>query len=155
MAPLVSTKFVLGLVACQVSYRVGPSSDLDTGSCTRAREVMMFCTIKSKPLALPWGRTPRLSSGVRFEYSELADLAAESAGNKPKVGNMIAEAMSKVGRQGIVTFEDGKSAENSMYVVEGMQIDCGYLSPNFVTDSEKMTVEYENCKLLLADKKGH
>ncbi|GJT69847.1 hypothetical protein Tco_1029133 [Tanacetum coccineum] len=65
MAPLVSTKFVLGLVACQVSYRVGPSSDLDTGSCTRAREVMMFCTIKSKPLALPWGRTPRLSSGVR------------------------------------------------------------------------------------------
>ncbi|GKA91827.1 hypothetical protein Tco_0813752 [Tanacetum coccineum] len=65
MAPLVSTKFVLGLVACQVSYRVGPSSDLDTGSCTRAREVMIFCTIKSKPLALPWGRTPRLDSGVR------------------------------------------------------------------------------------------
>ncbi|GKB08526.1 hypothetical protein Tco_0836838 [Tanacetum coccineum] len=65
MAPLVSTKFVLGLVACQVSSRVGPSSDLDTGSCTRAREVVMFCTIKSRPLALPWGRTPRLSSGVR------------------------------------------------------------------------------------------
>ncbi|GJT28012.1 putative reverse transcriptase domain, reverse transcriptase zinc-binding domain protein [Tanacetum coccineum] len=65
MAPLVSTSFVLGLVACQVSYRVGPSSDLDTGSYTRAREVMIFCTIKSKPLALPWGRTPRLDSGVR------------------------------------------------------------------------------------------
>ncbi|GJX95673.1 replication protein A 70 kDa DNA-binding subunit B [Tanacetum coccineum] len=65
MAPLVSTKFVLGLVACQVSCQVGPSSDLDTGSCTRAREVMIFCTIKSKPLALPWGRTPRLDSGVR------------------------------------------------------------------------------------------
>ncbi|GKC96773.1 hypothetical protein Tco_1162215 [Tanacetum coccineum] len=61
----VSTKFVSGLVACQVSCRVGPSSDLDIGSCTRAREVMMFCTIKSKPLALPWGRTPRLDSGVR------------------------------------------------------------------------------------------
>ncbi|GJT18823.1 hypothetical protein Tco_0877529 [Tanacetum coccineum] len=44
---------------------VRPSSDLDTGSCTRAREVMIFCTIKSKPLALPWGRTPRLDSGVR------------------------------------------------------------------------------------------
>ncbi|GJR92890.1 hypothetical protein Tco_0265064 [Tanacetum coccineum] len=67
MAPLVSTKFVLGLVACQVSCRVGPSSDLDTGSCTRAREVMIFCTIKSKPLALPWGRTPRLDSGVRVD----------------------------------------------------------------------------------------
>ncbi|GJZ28493.1 tryptophan aminotransferase-related protein 3-like protein [Tanacetum coccineum] len=70
MAPLVSTKFVLGLVACQVSCRVGPSSDLDTGSCTRAREVMIFCTIKSKPLALPWGRTPRLDSGVRSRKAE-------------------------------------------------------------------------------------
>ncbi|GJT29684.1 hypothetical protein Tco_0909959 [Tanacetum coccineum] len=49
----------------QVSCRVGPSSDLDAGSCTRAREVMIFCTIKGKPLALPWGRTPRLDSGVR------------------------------------------------------------------------------------------
>ncbi|GJW05106.1 hypothetical protein Tco_1563962 [Tanacetum coccineum] len=77
MAPLVSTKFVLGLVACQVSYRVGPSSDLDTGSCTRAREVMIFCTIKSKPLALPWGRTPRLDSGVRITSEELFYLVIE------------------------------------------------------------------------------
>ncbi|GJT73456.1 hypothetical protein Tco_1032742 [Tanacetum coccineum] len=55
----------LGRVS-QVSCRVGPSSDLDAGSCTRAREVMIFCTIKGKPLALPWGRTPRLDSGVRI-----------------------------------------------------------------------------------------
>ncbi|GJY34754.1 hypothetical protein Tco_0419223 [Tanacetum coccineum] len=54
----------LGRVS-QVFCRVGPSSDLDAGSCTRAREVMIFCTIKGKPLALPWGRTPRLDSGVR------------------------------------------------------------------------------------------
>ncbi|GKF01066.1 hypothetical protein Tco_0027989, partial [Tanacetum coccineum] len=49
----------------EVPCRVGPPSDLNAGSCTRAREVMIFCTIKSKPLALPWGRTPRLDSGVR------------------------------------------------------------------------------------------
>uniref|UniRef100_A0A7N0UPH0 Uncharacterized protein n=1 Tax=Kalanchoe fedtschenkoi TaxID=63787 RepID=A0A7N0UPH0_KALFE len=87
------------------------------------------------------------------EDSELADVAAVSAGNNDEVGNMIAEAMSKVGRKGVVTLEEGKSAENSLYVVEGMQFDRGYISPYFVTDSEKMTVEYENCKLLLVDKK--
>ncbi|KAL7612651.1 hypothetical protein Lser_V15G06361 [Lactuca serriola] len=87
------------------------------------------------------------------EDSELADVAAVSAGNNYEVGNMIAEAMSKVGRKGVVTLEEGKSAENSLYVVEGMQFDRGYISPYFVTDSEKMVVEYENCKLLLVDKK--
>ncbi|KAI7746382.1 hypothetical protein M8C21_011908 [Ambrosia artemisiifolia] len=87
------------------------------------------------------------------EDSELVDVAAVSAGNNYEVGNMIAEAMSKVGRKGVVTLEEGKSAENSLYVVEGMQFERGYISPYFVTDSEKMTAEYENCKLLLVDKK--
>ncbi|KAG0573319.1 hypothetical protein KC19_VG167900 [Ceratodon purpureus] len=87
------------------------------------------------------------------EDSELADVAAVSAGNNPEVGQMIAEAMSKVGRRGVVTLEEGKSAENSLYVVEGMQFDRGFISPYFVTDPEKMSVEYDNCKLLLVDKK--
>eukprot|EP00897_Mesotaenium_endlicherianum_P006561 jgi/Mesen1/5933/ME000301S05062 len=87
------------------------------------------------------------------EDSELADVAAVSAGNNYEVGNMIAEAMSKVGRKGVVTLEEGKSAENSLYVVEGMQFDRGFISPYFVTDPEKMSVEYDNCKVLLVDKK--
>ncbi|KAG2297228.1 hypothetical protein Bca52824_043897 [Brassica carinata] len=87
------------------------------------------------------------------EDSELADVAAVSAGNNYEVGNMIAEAMAKVGRKGVVTLEEGKSAENSLYVVEGMQFDRGYISPYFVTDSEKMCAEYENCKMFLVDKK--
>ncbi|KAI3450922.1 hypothetical protein Pfo_007587 [Paulownia fortunei] len=93
------------------------------------------------------------SISKEVEDSELADVAAVSAGNNYEVGNMIAEALSKVGRKGVVTLEEGKSAENSLYVVEGMQFDRGYISPYFVTDSEKMAVEYENCKLLLVDKK--
>ncbi|CAM6033045.1 unnamed protein product [Sphagnum compactum] len=87
------------------------------------------------------------------EDSELADVAAVSAGNNEEVGQMIADAMHKVGRKGVVTLEEGKSAENSLYVVEGMQFDRGYISPYFVTDPEKMSVQYDNCKLLLVDKK--
>jgi chaperonin GroEL len=87
------------------------------------------------------------------EDSELSDVAAVSAGNNEEVGQMIAEAMRKVGRKGVVTLEEGKSAENSLYVVEGMQFDRGYISPYFVTDPEKMSVQYDNCKLLLVDKK--
>ncbi|XVF74533.1 hypothetical protein PTKIN_Ptkin13bG0117800 [Pterospermum kingtungense] len=93
------------------------------------------------------------SLSKEVEDSELADVAAVSAGNNHEVGNMIAEAMGKVGRKGIVTLEEGSSSENSLYVVEGMQFDRGYSSPYFVTDNEKMAVEYENCKLLLVDKK--
>nr|GMD30442.1 ruBisCO large subunit-binding protein subunit beta, chloroplastic-like [Ipomoea batatas]GMD35483.1 ruBisCO large subunit-binding protein subunit beta, chloroplastic-like [Ipomoea batatas] len=87
------------------------------------------------------------------EDSELADVAAVSAGNNYEVGNMIAEAMSKVGRKGVVTLEEGRGADNHLYVVEGMQFDRGYISPYFVTDNEKMVAEYENCKLLLVEKK--
>ncbi|XP_051142896.1 ruBisCO large subunit-binding protein subunit beta, chloroplastic-like isoform X1 [Andrographis paniculata] len=93
------------------------------------------------------------SISKEVEDSELADVAAVSAGNNYEVGNMIADALAKVGRKGVVTLEEGKSAENSLYVVEGMQFDRGYISPYLVTDNEKMTVEYENCKLLLVDKK--
>ncbi|VVB16210.1 unnamed protein product [Arabis nemorensis] len=95
----------------------------------------------------------KMSKEVKDSDSELADVAAVSAGNNYEVGNMIAEAMAKVGRKGVVTLEEGKSAENSLYVVEGMQFDRGYMSPYFVTDSEKMSAEYENCKLLLVDAK--
>ncbi|XP_058112397.1 ruBisCO large subunit-binding protein subunit beta, chloroplastic-like isoform X4 [Magnolia sinica] len=87
------------------------------------------------------------------EDHELADVAAVSAGNDYIVGNMIADALRRVGKKGVVTIEKGKSIENSMQVVEGMQFDRGYLSPYFVTDREKMAVEFHNCKLLLIDQK--
>ncbi|KAK9949845.1 hypothetical protein M0R45_005356 [Rubus argutus] len=84
------------------------------------------------------------------EDSELVDAAA-SVRKTYEVGQMIAEALSKVGHKGVVTLEEGRSAENSFYVVEGMQFDRGYITPYFVTDSEKMAVEYENCKLLILE----
>lgn len=60
---------------------------------------------------------------------------------------MISEALHQVGRRGVVTIEKGKSTENTLEIVEGMQFDRGYLSPHFVTDKGKMTVEFQNCKV--------
>ncbi|KAF6142153.1 hypothetical protein GIB67_037071 [Kingdonia uniflora] len=77
----------------------------------------------------------------------MSDVAAVSAGNNYEARQMIAKSMSKVGRKGVVTLEEGKSSENNLYVVEGMQFDHGYISPYFVTDSEKMTIEFEKCKI--------
>lgn len=61
--------------------------------------------------------------------------------------------MAKVGRQGVVTMEESKTADDNLIFVEGMQFDRGYYSPYFVTDPERMVAEYENCKVLLVDKK--
>ena len=84
---------------------------------------------------------------------ELANVASVSAGGNMEVGNMISDAMAKVGRKGVITLEEAKSVDNNLVVVEGMQFERGYISPYFVTDSERMTCSYDNCKLLLVDKK--
>lgn len=84
---------------------------------------------------------------MQVEDNELADVAAVSAGNDHAVGNMIADALHQVGKKGVVTIERGKSTENSLQIVEGMQFGRGYLSPYFVTDRQKMTVEFHNCKV--------
>lgn len=70
-----------------------------------------------------------------------------------QIGKLISDAMAKVGRQGVVTMEESRTAEDNLYVVEGMQFDRGYISPYFVTDPERMVAEYDNCRLLLVDKK--
>merc|ERR1719191_2470545 len=69
------------------------------------------------------------------------------------VGQLIRDAMEKVGRKGVITLEESRTAEDNLVVVEGMQFERGFVSPYFVTDPERMVAEFENCKLLLVDKK--
>ncbi|KAL3131348.1 hypothetical protein ABBQ38_000634 [Trebouxia sp. C0009 RCD-2024] len=85
--------------------------------------------------------------------ADLANVATVSAGGNETIGQLISDAMARVGRQGVVTMEESRTAEDHLYVVEGMQFDRGYISPYFITDPERMVAEYDQCRLLLVDKK--
>ncbi|WP_455022086.1 chaperonin GroEL [Neisseria elongata] len=84
---------------------------------------------------------------------EIAQVGSISANSDEQVGSIIAEAMEKVGKEGVITVEDGKSLENELDVVEGMQFDRGYLSPYFISDAEKQIAALDNPFILLFDKK--
>lgn len=84
---------------------------------------------------------------------EIAQVGTISANNDPEIGELIAEAMEKVGKDGVITVEEAKGMDTELKVVEGMQFDRGYLSPYFVTNSEKMDAELEDPYILIHDKK--
>ncbi|MFU9754725.1 chaperonin GroEL [Campylobacter coli] len=94
----------------------------------------------------------KLSREVK-DKKEIAQVATISANSDEKIGNLIADAMEKVGKDGVITVEEAKSINDELNVVEGMQFDRGYLSPYFITNAEKMTVELSNPYILLFDKK--
>lgn len=94
----------------------------------------------------------KISKEVK-DKKEIAQVATISANSDVTIGNLIAEAMDKVGKDGVITVEEAKGIDDELEVVEGMQFDRGYLSPYFVTNSEKMTCEMENPIILLTDAK--
>ncbi|MBY5459055.1 chaperonin GroEL [Rhizobium leguminosarum] len=85
--------------------------------------------------------------------SEIAQVGTISANGDAEIGRFLAEAMEKVGNDGVITVEEAKTAETELEVVEGMQFDRGYLSPYFVTDADKMRVEFEDPYILIHEKK--
>ena len=87
------------------------------------------------------------------EKTEIAQVASISANNDGEIGNLIADAMEKVGKDGVITVEEAKSLETTLDVVEGMQFDRGYLSPYFVTDPDRMETVLEDVYILIHEKK--
>jgi len=97
------------------------------------------------------GELKKFSKPVKGEM--ISQVGSVSANNDKTIGGIIAEAMKKVGKDGVITVEEAKSIETSLEVVEGMQFDRGYLSPYFVTDPERMEVSFDECMILLNEKK--
>jgi chaperonin GroEL len=90
---------------------------------------------------------------VSDNFAEIAQVGTISANGEKAIGDMIAKAMKRVGIEGVITVEEAKSLESELEVVEGMQFDRGYISPYFITNAEKMTVELENPYILINEKK--
>jgi len=95
----------------------------------------------------------KISEPVGEDSEKIEQVATISANNDSSIGKLIAEAMGKVKKEGVITVEEAKGTETTVEVVEGMQFDRGYLSPYFVTDTEKMETELENPYILIYDKK--
>ncbi|HOD13529.1 MAG: chaperonin GroEL [Spirochaetes bacterium] len=126
------------------------------------KESLKNVTAGANPMSLKRGIDKAVEAVVSYiasasreivDKKEIAQVASISANNDEEIGNLIADAMDKVGRDGVITVEEAKSIETHLEVVEGMQFDRGYLSPYMATDPETMEAMIENAFILIHDKK--
>jgi len=125
------------------------------------REGVKNVTAGGNPMEIKRGIELAVRAAVEYiekmarpvEGKDIQHIGSISANNDEEIGNIIAQAMEKVGKDGVITVEEAKGLETTLDVVEGMQFDRGYLSPYFVTDPERMEVVLENAKILIYEKK--
>ncbi|MFW6366473.1 MAG: chaperonin GroEL, partial [Spirochaetota bacterium] len=126
------------------------------------KECMKNVTAGANPMSIKRGIDKAVDAAVDYvakasrdieDKNEISQVASISANNDKEIGDLIAEAMEKVGKDGVITVEEAKSIETHLEVVEGMQFDRGYISPYMATDTENMTATLDNPYILLFDKK--
>ena len=158
-------------MGAQMVKEVAQRTNDEAGDGTTTATVLAQAIVKEGMKAVAAGMNPMdlkrgidLATGKVVEHiknaarevkdsDEVAQVGTISANGEAQIGRMIADAMQKVGNEGVITVEENKGMETEVEVVEGMQFDRGYLSPYFVTNPEKMTVELEDALILLHEKK--
>ncbi|HNS86196.1 MAG TPA: chaperonin GroEL, partial [Parvularculaceae bacterium] len=158
-------------MGAQMVREVASKTNDEAGDGTTTATVLAQAIVKEGAKAVAAGMNPMdLKRGVDLAVSkvieeikknaikisksnEIAQVGTISANGEKEIGDMIAKAMEKVGNEGVITVEEAKTAETELDVVEGMQFDRGYLSPYFITNAEKMTVDLEDPYILLHEKK--
>ena len=125
-------------------------------------EGLKYVTAGTNPIAIQRGINKAVEVVTKFiseasspvkGHSDIAKVAAISANNNPEVGDILAEAIDKVGREGVIEIEEGKGMENEINIVEGMQFDKGYISPYFMTDPNTLEAVLEDAYILIHEKK--
>jgi chaperonin GroEL len=117
------------------------------------RAIEIVCGSADKKTEQRDGALDRYSQDISGDMKKIAEVGTVSANNDETIGNIIAEAMKKVGKDGVITVEEGKSMETQLEVVDGMQFDRGYLSPYFMTNAERMECLLEEPYILIHEKK--
>lgn len=158
-------------MGAQLVKEVASKTNDEAGDGTTTATVLAQAIVREGMKAVAAGMNPMdLNRGVHKAVNALVEeiknmaqpcdskdsivqVGAISANNDPEIGNLIAEAMDRVGKEGVITVEEGNSLNDELEVVEGMEFDRGYLSPYFVTNQEKMVAELDNPFILLYDKK--
>jgi chaperonin GroEL len=150
-------------VASKTASRAGDGTTTATVLAQAiVKEGMKFVTAGHNPMDLKRGIDQAVTAAVAEldkiskpcnTTKEIAQVGTVSANNDPTIGEIIAQAMGRVGKEGVITVEDGKGLQDELDVVEGMQFDRGYLSPFFITNQDRQITELENPFILLVDKK--